>query len=391
MQRRIWAFALVLWLLLLPVGVGGAEAAGDNPWEDADGGGSFYHDYYDHPDYSMEIVRGVVLEVQDRGGDAAHDFFVLQQVARVEILKGKLQGQVHTVYNEIFGHPVFDLQLVAGQEFYFMAEYLGDDLLVVHLSDHIRDRYTNWLVILFLVLMVVIGRTKGLKALLTLALTAFLIWKFFLPLLAVGYDPILLAISLTAFVTLVTLLVVGGLNRKSYAAVLGTVGGILIAGFLALVVGGLARLTGFNSQEAQMLQFAETGVTNIRGILFAGILIGSLGAIMDVSMSIASACMEMVQLDTGISRSRLIKAGMNVGRDIMGTMSNTLILAYTGSAIPMLLLFYIYETPVARVMNMDIIATEVVRAISGTIGLVVAIPLTALLAGLLMVQGKKEA
>lgn len=389
MRKRFWLPLILVWLLLLPLTGEGAEANEDKPLEDQ-GGDSSYHGYYDHPDYVMDTARGVVLDVVDTDSSVGDAYYILRQVAQVEIRSGPLKGQVYTVYNELFGHPLFDLQLEKGQEYYFMVEFLGDEFLAVNVSDQIRDRYTFWLVMLFLVLMVIVGRTKGLRALLTLVLTALLIWKYFLPLLSRGYNPIFLAITLTAFVTLVTILVIGGANSKSYAAIMGTVGGLLVAGFLALVVGNLARLTGFSSQEAQMLEFAETGVTNIRGILFAGIIIGSLGAIMDVAMSIASACMEMTQLDKSISRSRLIKSGMNVGRDVMGTMSNTLILAYTGSAIPMLLLFYIYDTPLTRVLNMDMMATEIVRAISGTIGLVIAIPLTAFLAGMLMVRGKGE-
>ncbi len=386
MRRRIWAFFFILGLLLLPPVGEGAESSG---WDDAPEGNE-HQDYFDHPGYSMEVVRGRILEVEDREGDAVHDFFVLQQVARVEILSGKVKGQEFTITNELFGHPGYDLELEEGLEMYFMIDFVYDDVVEVRLSDHVRDRYAYYLVALLVLLMLIIGRVKGLKALITLVLTGLLIWKYFLPLLHRGHDPIFLAITLTTFVTLVTLLVIGGANKKSYAAILGTVGGLLIAGFLALLAGNLARLTGFSSQEAQMLAFSETGITNIRGILFAGILIGSLGAVMDVTISVASACMEMVQLDKTISRSRLIKGGMNVGRDIMGTMSNTLILAYTGSTLPLLLLLYIHEVPLNRIMNMDMIATEVIRAVSGTIGLVVAIPLTALLAGLFLVQEKKN-
>ncbi len=391
MLRRILFFMLLGCLLLMLPLAAGAEGTlidEEDPWEEGDAYEG-YTDVYDHEDYAMEVMRGVVLDVENNENPQERDYVLLEQVARIEILSGSLKGQEFSITNDLLGHPLYDITLESGQQFYFMAEFLGDELLEININERIRDRYSYYLVAFFVLLMLVIGRVKGLKALLSLLLTAVLIIYFFLPQLSRGQSPILLAIILAACVTVFTLGIIGGLNNKSLAAILGTVGGILIAGFLALFVGELAQLTGFSTQEAQMLQYSDSKITNIRGILFAGILIGSLGAIMDVAMSISSALNEMVCLDASISRKRLIQAGMNVGRDIMGTMSNTLILAYTGSAIPLMLLFYIYDTPMLSIMNMDMIATEIVRAISGTIGLIVAIPLTAVLAGFLMT--KREA
>ncbi len=341
-------------------------------------------DFYDQPDYTVEIVRGLVVAVEEMEIPPEKTFVVREQKARIEILSGDLKGKMVEVENALMGHPLYDIELVVGQQLYFLAEFSGGEFLALNISDHIRDRYIYWLAALFVVLMLIIGRMQGLKTLFTLILTVVLIFKFFIPLLTRGVNPVLLAIPLAVCVTIFTLAVIGGINSKSFAAILGTIGGTLVAGFLAFFVGEVAQLTGFSSEEAIMLQYAEAGVINIRGILFAGILIGSLGAIMDVAMSISSACMEMTKVNGSISRKRLFQAGMNVGRDIMGTMSNTLILAYTGSTIPLILLFYIYEIPMLRIINMDLIATEIVRALAGTTGLLVAIPLTALLAGLFM-------
>jgi uncharacterized membrane protein len=162
----------------------------------------------------------------------------------------------------------------------------------------------------------------------------------------------------------------------------------MVAGLLALVVGSAVRLTGFSSEEAQMLLYMEGGPIDVRGLLFAGIIIGSLGAVMDVCVSIAAASLEVHCANPRLCFKDLVGSAMNVGRDIMGTMANTLILAYVGTAMPLLLLFMGYRMPWTTIANSDLVATEVVRALAGSIGLVTAIPLTALASGLFLVRSK---
>ncbi len=167
---------------------------------------------------------------------------------------------------------------------------------------------------------------------------------------------------------------------------MGTVFGVIAAGLLALWIGELSYLTGFSSEEAQMLFYMGKAI-NIRGLLFAGIIIGSLGAVTDVGMSIASAVSEIRDAQKRARPAHLTAAGLNVGRDIMGTMANTLLLAYVGGAFPLLLVLTGYEMPWLRIANMDVIATEFVRGMAGSIGLIISVPVTAVTAGFLM--GKK--
>lgn len=153
---------------------------------------------------------------------------------------------------------------------------------------------------------------------------------------------------------------------------------------MAYITGSATQLTGFSDEEMQALLFIPQQISyDYRGILFSGMIIGALGAVMDVGMSIASAIEEIKLANPGLGTLALIRAGMNVGRDIMGTMANTLILAYTGGAIPLMLVFMAYQTPLIRIINLDLIATEVVRALTGSIGLIVAVPITSLAAGIL--------
>lgn len=175
------------------------------------------------------------------------------------------------------------------------------------------------------------------------------------------------------------MLIISGLSRKTFSAIIGTVGGVVLAGALALIIGTLAKLTGLGNEEANMLMFIPHDVYfNFKGLLFAGIIIGTMGATMDVGMSIASAMNEIKENSPQIKKADLIKAGMNVGKDTMATMANTLILAYVGGSLHLLLLLIAYETPFSHIINWDMIASEIVRAIAGSIGIIFTIPITAL-------------
>jgi uncharacterized membrane protein len=187
----------------------------------------------------------------------------------------------------------------------------------------------------------------------------------------------LLTIGLSAVITALSLVLISGWKRKTLAAILGIIGGTTCAGLLAFIFGHAAHLTGLGSQEAQMLGYIQDYKLDFQGILFASMLFGALGAVMDVGISIASAIEEVYLANPLVTPRDLFKAGMNVGKDIMGTMTNTLILAYTGSSLPLLLILVGYKSSFVKVINLDLIASEIIRALTGSLGLFIAIPLTA--------------
>lgn len=170
------------------------------------------------------------------------------------------------------------------------------------------------------------------------------------------------------------------------AAVGGTVLGTVGAAVVAHIFAGSAHLMGMHTQEAQQLYFTADIAIDFRGLLLAGFILGALGAIMDVCVSIASSVQEISKADPDMSFLQLFRSGLNVGKDVLGTMANTLILAYTGSALPLLLLLGVHPIDTIKLMNLDVIATEVVRALSGSIGMVLSVPATALLAAFLVAR-----
>lgn len=336
------------------------------------------------------ILRGRVLEVEDlEPDDSLRDFVQSEQLATVEITGGKYRGQRQQLLNTLTGHPFFDIPLSPGRRVILWGEVdETGQLRQVYLQDYARDGYLYALAGLFVLVLLLVGRRKGLTTVFTLSVTVFAVFRLLLPLLLAGYSPIAATVAVAAAVTLVTLVFISGPHWKTAAAAIGTVGGVMVAGLLALVVGSAVRLTGFSSEEAQMLLYMEGGPIDVRGLLFAGIIIGSLGAVMDVCVSIAAASLEVHCANPRLCFKDLVGSAMNVGRDIMGTMANTLILAYVGTAMPLLLLFMGYRMPWITIANSDLVATEVVRALAGSIGLVTAIPLTALASGLFLVRSK---
>ena len=340
----------------------------------------------DLSDQSDEADRGTVIELL--GEDTEQLLFsggalstYLQHV-RIRVDRGVLAGElVEARYARTFGFSEKYLMpaLRVGDQVMLV---LGEDEqggLTVDVADVIRERYLLWLVIAFILLLVLIGGFKGLKAVLTLGLTILAVLFVLIPAILRGSDPVLTTIGVCMLVTVATLGIVSGFNRKSLAAFIGTTGGVVSAGLIAQGVGVAARLTGIGDEESQMLMYIPGElVLNFQGLLFAGILLGALGAAMDVAVSMSSSMFELRHHSPGLPPRGLLKSGMNIGRDIMGTMSNTLILAYTGGALHLLLLLAAFDMPFLDIINRDVIASEVVRALAGSIGLLLTIPLTAL-------------
>jgi uncharacterized membrane protein len=342
--------------------------------------------------------KAIVLEVNsiDRDPSETAQNRITEQTVKVRMLSGTYKGQDLLVTNNLTGSPGIDIIVEPGDKIvlYMTAEIDSDGRAVlqnVYVADRLRSPALLWLTLIFTALILIIGRYQGLKALLGLGVTALGIYKILLPGLLAGKPALPLTIMVLVGATLITMVFIAGFSRKAIAATLGTVGGLIAAGLLAYLFGGLAQLSGLSTEEERMLLYVNNITIDIRGLLFSGILIGALGAIMDVAMSVASTISEVKKADPSMKAYQLMGAGMNVGRDIMGTMANTLILAYTGSALPLMLLFMAYKMEPISFLNWEMITTEIVRALVGSIGLIACIPFTALIAGWLNGSGKIQA
>lgn len=341
----------------------------------------------EHRYIRARVIEVVELENAEETGTSGVS--ASNQLVTVKLLNSQYQGQELEIIHALTNNPGYDVKVKPGDEVVLYAEPEGDALNNVYIEDFARDNKLLYMVVFFILLLVLVGGKQGLKSIFTLTVTVGSVFFGLLPLMFKGYNPIAVAVLISAAITTFNLLVIGGKSVKALSAIMGTIGGVLVAGVLACLVGSAAHLTGFSDEEMQMLIYIPQKIDfDYRGILFAGMIIGALGAVMDVCLSIASAAAEIKKANPMMGRAALIRAGLNVGRDIMGTMSDTLILAYTGSAIPMMLIFMAYDMPLVKILNLDLIATEIVRALAGSIGLIVAIPITSIIAGFLL-GGKK--
>ena len=327
-------------------------------------------------------VIQIVSEEEVRNDDQGFSYPLTYQTLEMLITSGEFRGELIESVNIIDENYAYNLVVAPGDEFLVLIERdEAGGLQNAFIVERARQKYLIWILLLFVLTMGLVGGRKGIQALVALGLTGLAIAKILLPMILRGYNPILLSILVCIGIIVLTLIIISGFTKKTLSAILGTSGGLMVAGALALVAGQLTQLTGLGNQEAQMLLFIPQEITlNFQGILFAAIILGAMGAVMDVGMSVASSMWEVALAKPDISRRELFQAGMNVGRDLMGTMSNTLILAYTGGALHLLLLFLAYQVPIVEIINQDMIASEVMRALAGSIGLVLTVPITAAIA-----------
>ncbi len=254
-----------------------------------------------------------------------------------------------------------------------------------------NERFLIAMVILYAGAIILIGGFKGLRALIGLIITILAMFFILVPLIFAGYSPLLVTICTCAVVILITFIIVSGFSKKTIAATIGTIGGILVAGIFATIFGNLMKLTGV-CEHANNLSMAENVPNfNFEDIMISGIIIGALGACMDVGMSIASSIHELSVEGYGMTKKQLIRSGMNIGKDVMGTMTNTLILAYVGSSLLIILLLRGYNfEPYQIFNNVELVVEEVLRAIAGSFGLVFTIPITTLVSSALMGNGNNS-
>ena len=247
------------------------------------------------------------------------------------------------------------------------------------ITDFQRTGYLKFLFLVFVLVVLIIGRKHGLYSLLGMGFSFLMIFKFILPQIINGANPIFITVVASLFIIPITFYLSHGFNKKTHIAIVSTVITLLITVLLTSISVNLARLTGYSSEEAMFLQVANQNI-NMKGILLAGIIIGFLGVLDDVTVSQSSIVSQLRKSKRHYDSTELYNDAMNVGRDHITSMINTLVLVYSGAAMPLLLLFVNNPQPFVDVINMEIIADEIIRTLVGSIGLVLAVPLTTFIA-----------
>ncbi|MBI4089656.1 MAG: YibE/F family protein [Candidatus Levybacteria bacterium] len=270
----------------------------------------------------------------------------------------------------------------------YNKDFQGKD--VYYITDYVRRDGLLLLFFVFVIIAVVIAKWRGFTSLIGMAISFLVIFKFVLPQISSGKDPITIAIIGSLIMVPVTFYLSHGLNKKTTVAIIGTIVSLIITGILANLFVEITKLTGFASEEANFLQAFQAGVINIKGLLLAGIIIGGLGIFDDVTISQAAIVESIKDASLKITFVNLYSRAMKVGHDHIASVVNTLVLVYTGAALPLLILFTNNPRPFSQVINLEFIAEEIVRTLVASIGLILAVPITTLLAALFFSKDKRQ-
>lgn len=306
------------------------------------------------------------------------------QLLEVRLESGKWKGTVLETPN--FLNAYFNIDVAAGDRILVYVDFAEDGSpYIATIYSYYRTPVLIGLILVFFALLIFLGGGKGVRALGGLLFTLGCLWYILIPLLRKGWPTIPLTVGIVALTAAVTLILLTGYTKKTLCAILGCIAGVSSAGLVATLVGILTPINGFNMPEAEdlILRAADRGLM-VSGLLISGILISSLGAVMDVAMSISSACSELVALNPKLNRWQIFRSGMNIGRDAMGTMANTLILAFTGASLNTLILFQVFDYPGIQLINSDMMVIELIQGLSGSIGILLTVPLVAAVSAWLM-------
>lgn len=330
-----------------------------------------------------EVVEVVQNNETESGGVAG------KQAVTLKLLSGQWKGKTvpaNSSSGYLFGaHCKKGMRVIA-----IVSESAGELAVSVYSAD--RGPMVWLMIAAFVAVVVLVGGKKGLSSILGLIFTMLCIFFLFLPMIYRGVSPVLAAVLIVALTTTVTMCLIDGVSRKSLTAMAGTVGGVVISGLFAWLFGQATGIGGYNVSDIENLVYVgEMTEIRIGELLFAGILIAALGAVMDVGMSIASTLNELKEINPHMTAGQLFRSGMNVGRDMMGTMTNTLILAFTGGSINTLVFIYAYHYQYQQIINMYSVGIELMQGLSASMGVILAAPLTALIGGALLGgRGKKD-
>ena len=333
-------------------------------------------------------VTAVLSDDAQPDYDNAEGRRVGTQELEIRILTGDHKDEIMSLTN--YMSALFNVDLEKGDNIIVRIMTDEDGAYYASVFNYDRGIVVGAFVLIFFVLLAILGGKKGIGALIGLLFTLSCIWFILIPAIITGLPVIPVTVIVIGVTSAGALLLLNGLSRKTFCAVLGCFIGVLTAGIIAALVGAITPINGFNMTEAEnlILSGADKGL-KISGLLVCGVLISALGAVMDVALGIASSVNELRINNPKATAKELFKSGMNIGKDAMGTMANTLILAFAGSSLNMLILVQTYDIPFRQLINTDYICIEIIQSISGAVGILLTVPIVALISAAVM-SGQKS-
>lgn len=325
-----------------------------------------------------DFFKARILQVT---GEQTSDEFgqpLTTQQVNIQLKSGEEKGREISTINE-FDPAQQSRRVEAGDYVIVGKQVIGEDI-TYYINDVYRLRAIWWILGFFILITIIFTKRQGLRAFAGLALSFAIIFYYLIPQILSGSNPFVVAIITAILITSSALFIAHRFTMRTIVAFFSTLGTIFIAIGLSQIFVNASRLTGLGTEEAFYLQFAGTTSINLQGLLLAGIIIGTLGVLDDITTAQAAAVDEISKANPKLSQKELYKRGISVGREHITSLVNTLVLAYTGAALPLLLLFKIYPQPLWVTLNSEIIVEEVMRMLVGSIALIIAVPLTTIIA-----------
>lgn len=313
-----------------------------------------------------------------------------EQRCQLEILDGMFQGQTVSGVNMLNGSLEQDKVFQPGDKALVVVSHDGDTITNVTMSDHYRLSWELVMAIGFAIFLILFAGPTGVRAIASFVLTVLTLWKVLVPLYLKGYNPIWIGLAITLFLTVLIIALVYGFDRQCWAAVSGSFLGILVTCVLGVLFTDLFQIHGAVMSYSESLLYSGYQDLNLTQIFMASIFIGASGAIMDLSVDITSAVYEVVEKRPDLTWWEATRSGMNVGRAAMGTMTTTLLFAYSGGYVALLMVFMAQGTPVENILNYKYVAAELIHTVIGSFGLVTVAPFTALCAGVFLTRREKK-
>lgn len=357
----------------------------------ASGGKDFFDTKLEKP------IRATVLRItekkdvgfSDENGQMETSMTMIYFEAKA--LSGKERGK--TLYGVQEQDLMFALRqpdVKEGDKVTLAYEPTKDGKADYYLADYSRTGPLYAVCGVFFVLLLLFGRKKGLDTIISLTFTTLAVFTTLIPAILSGKNVYFWSIITCVFITVMTLVLIDGINIKSLSAGIGCVAGVLTSGIIFLMMRKSLHVTGMLDDEwVYLYNLNKSEPIDLQAVIFAMIIIGAVGAVMDVAMSIASSLCEIHDKSPNLSTRELFKSGITIGRDIMGTMANTLILAYIGSCLACVLLYVSYSLNITQIINRELIAVEILQSLAGSLGILSALPLTALVSSVLLKKFKK--
>lgn len=332
-----------------------------------------------------DYYKGEIVEVGESTVDENIGWVTIK--VKIKFLSGNLKGNI--VDSELVQDGMFNKltrKVEEGDKYIVYKQYV-EGVQYWGLGEPIKTTKLSYLLGIFFIGLIILGGLNGVKTIVSLSATCLGIFMVFIPSIMAGANIYLSTIIVSAFIIFVTLPIVIGINKKCLASIMGCLGGVLISGIVTVIMTNFLNLSGMVNEESVYITYINSDI-NLKAIVFASILIGSLGATMDIAISIASSIKEIANEVKDVSRKKLILSGLNIGKDIMGTMTNTLILAYIGSSLSMAILLIAYNTSIYEALNKERMVVEILQSLTGSLGMLLTIPITAVVSSALYIKKK---